>query len=126
MTVVTTGLLPWRIPKEYEPNRAQIKQDLQAGLAYLREHGWCQGKAYDSDGRVCAITALSRPFRAQNSEWFDDLALVARFQVARRHLDGKIPQQSPDRIYTTEGYNDHKAKGQKDLEDLYEMAIADL
>jgi hypothetical protein len=113
------------IPEKYLPSRSRTRKDLQAGLTYLRGHGWCRGRARDEDGRVCAIEALARSFREENRNWFDDLPMVARFQVARRHLDKKVSQVTKQG-FSTEGYNDYAAKGQKDLEDLYEMAIADV
>ncbi len=38
----------------------QTAEDLRAAARYIEQHGWCQGRFTDADGRVCAMGAIHR------------------------------------------------------------------
>ena len=104
-------------------NNDQVREDLEAALSSLRRRGWCQGRYVDMKGRVCAVGAVRD----------------AVYGVPRQTQGGGLVREAYayaallDKIHDITGvaasvevYNDHEGITLRDVENLFEKAIADL
>lgn len=93
------------------------EQEVLAKAAeYIGEHGWCQGRSMDEEGRVCAMGAINAVLPIPHD--IRDLHAEARYLLAAavaRCLLTKYIDNAPGRELTVISWNDDPSRTAEDV-----------
>jgi hypothetical protein len=109
-----------------------VREVLETGLTYMRQHGWTKYMRKAESGKVCAMGAVEYG-------WLNHLGQVTwdfpngeigenylRVVAAQNRLSRKVNDLSNHNYLSVARFNDAKETTQQDVENLFEKTIADL
>ncbi|MEU8317129.1 hypothetical protein AB0C33_02065 [Nonomuraea sp. NPDC048881] len=107
----------------------QVMEDLENGLAYIRQHGWCQGSLTNVEGNVCAVGGIMQPIQREITTiwlgWSHYPEHADRIAEARHCLNQKVKELTGLPDMSIEVYNDSPTRTVEDIEALFEKTLAD-
>ena len=103
----------------------QVVKELKAGLKLLVRDGWCQGLYHNTDGRRCAVGALTHPRRPASRPGDDttDGALTALVSGIKKVTPGCWWPVQTDAHGRVTSWNDRRGRTAGQVKQAFRHAI---